>query len=183
MADESLPQKRKRSLGANFWWILNSSLILFAWNAAFWVLLFGGVFFYVTFDIDWSGWFIQNSGAILLTYLLLLLLVYFVVGTLRGLVTGRAGQAVLVSSSACFFSGFAAFILLPIVFTLPDSEAMETGRYWAYYGVGLLLLGCQMVLAVLVAGGGGLIGSRFLHRQSIPGGAVLISESREGWNS
>jgi hypothetical protein len=170
MAKASQPQKHQ-GWRANSRWILIPSLILFVLNAAIWSLIHIAPhfedYFYQHFGIDPITFIDQDVNTLLLISFLLLALVYFVVGVLRGLVTGKASSAILLSFSACLFSGIPAYILLPLAYGLITNDMTDSGRLLLFFLLNVLWIEWQMLLGGLIAAGGGLIGSR-LHQRARP---------------
>lgn len=180
MAEKSSPQ-RVRGI-ATFWWLAVPSLIVFVLNLAIWSLLF----ITPAYAEDMSRWLgidpvvfnTQYVGYGILLCLLFLLLAYFVMGLLRGRIIGEASAAIPVSCFACLIGDPTGYLLFFIYFLIADIApyvAPDSGRLFlmCYMGVfmGVFNIMFQMLVAVLAAGGGGLIGSRLLHQRAKPGKA------------
>jgi hypothetical protein len=173
MAGKSTPQKMP-SQQANVKWFAIPSLIVFVLNALIWTFYFVGPRFedavYQQPGTAPSMSWVQDvmiTGVLLC--LPLLLLTYFLIGVLRGLATGKELPGIAISCLACLLSLFAAYLLPTFVYgalihELADSRGFPLLLIW-----GVAWFALQMVVAALVAGGGGLIGSHLLHQCPQPG--------------
>lgn len=140
---------------ARLLWMLMLGLILLVVNAA------PVLFLMVPLVAEWFG-ISPNAMESLdspfyLQYLMLFSLACFVVGILRGLFTGKAGSAVYVGCVASLVSGLLAFCVLPPILLIADAEAGERGA--GIFTFALFPLGFTVLLAVVICGIGGLIGS------------------------
>jgi len=141
-------------------------------------ILFAVYLYFVLENASLSSFLDQWWSVVLLAYALLVGLLFFVIGFLRGRATENPSEGVIVIVSASLFQVPIALALLALF------SWVFTFWYMDHYGVLFALFGIdiesgslgagwvlteslipQMLLGAFVAYIGGLIGSSFLHRQ------------------
>lgn len=173
---QDTPFQQKRAGGARarraiFWWSVSLGLLLLALNVAF--------FFLLAFSAAWGihpdlGELASNEDPYLeLKYLLLLSLVFLLVGLFLGKGLGKMEAVWWANSIACLIGscGMVAVALIMVIFGL-GAEAAG----WLFISVVAawpVLIGAEAVACVGGGALGGLIGSSFLHRRSVPDGQSL----------
>lgn len=135
-----------------------------------------GILFALVFYFGWgssSPNVVTEQGHLLLDYGLLVLLLFFVIGVLRGRATGRKHSGVTIAVSACLSEAWTA-ALLNSVFSLVVRTSFGylfgyaispqvAGFLWGWWAVGVILLGG--LLGVTGAALGESLGCRFLRRR------------------
>ena len=165
MAQESSSQPN-RGIRADFWWLTVLGLLLIL-NAVILIVKFMVLpSLLVAPDLGWLSR--ADPVQFWLGDILLLFLMCFLVGLLRGQITGKVDSARRISIWACLISGFVLTILpcvLSVVVSDPNSILLEL----TVGGRGVFLGLCQFVAGVGGAVLGGLIGRHFLRSPFPPG--------------
>ena len=105
----------------------------------------------------------ESQTALYLQLLLPCLLLFFLIGLTQGRIAGNIRSAVFVSMRACLAGTIVGLILLPIELALFIGGEMGLSFLTAAY-ISPLWIGLELVLAAVGGAGGGLLGSRLLHR-------------------
>lgn len=169
MAEESVPQT-EISKNSNSWWVFIPGALLVVPNITFVLAQIVQVYAdYFNLVLHWNLDIVEteSQAALYLQWLLPCLLIFLLIGIIRGRIAGNIRSAMFASILICLAGALVGFILLPLALSviiggeigLSFLIAIAESPLWS---------GIQLVLAAVGGAGGGLIGSRLLHQRPRP---------------